>query len=131
MRRLFALALLLLASLAFAQNRDPFQLQAPAVDDVLRTLSQARNFSQVAISPDASKVAWVQSLRREGERGNAIFVADLRSPGKPRRITAATGDTGAYESQIAWSPDSRQIAFLSDAAKSGQQQLYVGDVDKC
>ena len=40
---------------------------------------------------------------------------------KPRRITAG----GQSENAVAWSPDSKQIAFLSDAAKPGQQQLYI------
>src|SRR6202043_2404631 len=29
---------------------------------------------------------------------------------------------------VAWSPDSKQLAFLSDAAKSGQLDLYVANV---
>ena len=36
-----------------------------------------------------------------------------------RKITASAGSPHA-ESDIAWSPDSRRIAFLSDAAKPGQ-----------
>jgi len=76
----------------------------------------ATSFDQAAISPDGKQVAWVQSI----PEGSAVFVADLVTR-KPRRITAGSN----AESAVAWSPDSRQIAFFSDAGSPGQQQLYV------
>src|SRR5271169_2907782 len=78
----------------------------------------ARNFDQVAISPDGNRVAWVQSSENaSGELtgGSAIYVQDLRSPNsKPRRISAANDTHAASEGTIAWSPDSQHLAFLSD-----------------
>jgi dipeptidyl aminopeptidase/acylaminoacyl peptidase len=71
-------------------------------------------------------VAWVQNQSNDG-RGGGIYVVDLNAPGKPKHITAAVDGT-AWESDLAWSPDSRQLAFLSDTVSSGQQQLYVADV---
>ena len=38
---------------------------------------------------------------------------------------AASLRAAASESAVAWSPDSKQIAFLSDSGKPGQQQLYI------
>ncbi|HXM91295.1 MAG TPA: prolyl oligopeptidase family serine peptidase, partial [Candidatus Dormibacteraeota bacterium] len=32
------------------------------------------------------------------------------------------------EGNVAWSPDSKRVAFLSDAVKAGQRQLYVAQV---
>src|SRR5229473_2892547 len=43
----------------------------------------------------------------------------------PRRISAGVADSLHAEGSVAWSPDSQEIAFLSDAAKKGQLQLYV------
>ncbi len=89
---------------------------APPQDDVVRTLFSAVTFDQTAISPDAKQVAWVEN----GKDGSAVFVSGINAP-TPRRITAG----GHAESAIAWSPDSRQIAFLSDGSTPGQQQLYA------
>src|SRR5258707_15271343 len=35
--------------------------------------------------------------------------------------------SGSSENAVAWSPDGKQIAFLSDGASAGQQQLYVAN----
>src|ERR1700693_3969454 len=93
----------------------------------------ARNFDQVAISPDGNRVAWVQaSANASGELtgGSAIYVQDLRSPNsKPRRVSAGTDIQVASEDTIAWSPDSKHLAFLSDAEGDGQSNFYVVNVD--
>src|SRR5262249_7859210 len=45
--------------------------------------------------------------------------------GAPRRVSAAGRAGPRDEAAVAWSGDSRQIAFLSDAVQAGQRQLYV------
>jgi dipeptidyl aminopeptidase/acylaminoacyl peptidase len=102
----------------------------PVVDAAAESTGpEARNFDQVAISPDGSRVAWVQSsVNGSGEPtgGSAIYVQELRSRNaKPRRISAAADDQAASEGTIAWSPDSRHLVFLSDAAGDGQSNFYV------
>lgn len=98
-----------------------------ALAGVIRTLFAAKTFDETAISPDGKQVAWVERLVDNNGVPNgtsAIYVADLSSGAAPRRITAtATGF--AAEEKVAWSPDSKQLAFLSDAGNSDQQQLYV------
>jgi dipeptidyl aminopeptidase/acylaminoacyl peptidase len=93
----------------------------------------ARTFDQVAISPDGSRVGWVQSsanVSGEPTGGSVIYVRDLRSPtSKPKRISAATDTQLATEESLAWSPDSKHLAFLSDADGDGQSNLYVVNVD--
>jgi dipeptidyl aminopeptidase/acylaminoacyl peptidase len=93
----------------------------------------ARSFDQVAISPDGNHVAWVQSaVNASGEAtgGSAIFVQDLRSPGsKPRRISAGNDVHAASEDTLAWSPDSKHLAFLSDVEADGQSNFYLANVD--
>ena len=102
-----------------------------AMNDVIRTLFAAKEFEQTAISPDGKQVTWVEKLVDKNGVPNgtfAIYVASVAGGGSPRRITAATGGASFEEKSIAWSPDSKQLAFLSDAASSGQQQLYVTEI---
>ena len=106
-----------------APKIDPDSPEAKAV----AAMFGVHEFSQVAISPDGKQVAWVESLTEKNgapSPNSAIYVADLKDPKAARRITAAAG-TDHAESDVAWSPDSQRLAFLSDAAKAGQSQLYV------
>jgi dipeptidyl aminopeptidase/acylaminoacyl peptidase len=114
---------------------------APRAQAVVDALFAGKTFEQAAISPDGNGVAWVENLPgRAGAAADdrAIFVARLAAsaaPGAPpapaenlpapRRLTAAPGRWVHEEQAVAWSPDSRRIAFLSDADKPGQLQLYV------
>ncbi|MGB8662382.1 MAG: S9 family peptidase [Candidatus Acidiferrum sp.] len=110
--------------LAAAANPRP---SGPA-QDVVNLLSATHRFEQAAISPDGKKVAWVEDVitKRGVSTGEtAIFVEDLATKNPPKRISASPNDALHAEGSVAWSPDSKKLAFLSDAAKSGQLQLYV------
>ncbi len=99
-----------------------FAAHKPSIDDALDSLYAVRNFKQVAISPDGKEVAWVESLTGGS---SAIYVATRGSTEQPHRISAGDGSTEYAEHDIAWSPDSRKLAFLSDKEGSEQLQLYV------
>jgi dipeptidyl aminopeptidase/acylaminoacyl peptidase len=98
------------------------------LDAVIDSLYAAHRFAQTAISPDGKKIAWVENLvGKDGAPGGntAIYVAERDRSTPPQRITAATGSISRAEGSVAWSPDSKNIAFLSDAVKPGQLQIYV------
>ncbi|HWY43790.1 MAG TPA: S9 family peptidase [Candidatus Sulfotelmatobacter sp.] len=97
------------------------------VETAIATLTASRTFEQVAISPDAKSVAWVEAIPgKDGtETGkSAIHVSPTDGKTPPRHVSASAA-VARTESGIGWSPDSKQLAFLSDAAKPGQSQLYV------
>jgi dipeptidyl aminopeptidase/acylaminoacyl peptidase len=100
----------------------------PAAQDTKQSLFKAQHFDQAAISPDGKRVAWVE-LRGDEDGAPTgkqdIFVQDIPSATVPMRVTAGAPTAHFNEGNIAWSPDSKQIAFISDAVKSGQPQLYV------
>jgi len=103
------------------------QAAAP-LDNVLRTLFAAHTFQQAAVSPDGNSVAWVEDIHSKNgviSGSTVIYVKNLKANAPPRRISAGVADSLHAEGSVAWSPDSQEIAFLSDAAKKGQLQLYV------
>ena len=102
---------------------------APArssLDSVLDALEGVRTFRGAAISPDGARVAWVERVRsRDGSDSlSVIDVAEVAQP-SPHRISAGADARAHREHGVAWSPDGRQLAFLSDAAKERQAQIYV------
>ena len=100
----------------------------PAKDSAVETMFGLRDFQQAEISPDGKRVAWVESLPGAGgapSPNSAIYVADISAPATKKRITAGDGKAAHEEHDIAWSGDSKQLAFLSDAPKTGQLQLFV------
>jgi dipeptidyl aminopeptidase/acylaminoacyl peptidase len=100
----------------------------PAATETKQSLFKAQHFDQAAISPDGKRVAWVE-VRADAEGAPTgkqdIFVQDVSAAGKPTRLTAGAPTAHFNEGNVAWSPDSKKIAFISDALKSGQPQLYL------
>jgi dipeptidyl aminopeptidase/acylaminoacyl peptidase len=101
--------------------------QRSSLDVVIDSLYGMCQYQEVAISPDGLRVAWVETRHKAlglQSPASAIFVASLASPAvSPLRITPRTSG-GAYL-DIAWSPDSSRLAFLSNAQIPGQFQLYI------
>jgi dipeptidyl aminopeptidase/acylaminoacyl peptidase len=87
------------------------------VDPALAEIAATHRFLQTVISPDGAHVVYVEALAGPGE--SAIYLA-------PRtRISAGDGKAACDEGSLDWSPDSQQLAFLSDREKKEQLQLYV------
>lgn len=112
----FASLALVPAALAQPASSAHAQASSSSMDGVIAALGASKTFDQAAISPDGKQVAWVEITKQ----GSAIFVS-ASTGGTPRRVTAG----GQSESAVAWSPDSKQMVFLSDAATPGQAQLYA------
>ena len=100
--------------------------QTPPVQTVFDSLQQVRHFHDAAISPDGRRAVWSVKMREgEGpERLGTIFVADLPS-GTPRPLTAAVDGKPHRELDAVFSPDGKTIAFLSDADKDRQVQIWI------
>jgi dipeptidyl aminopeptidase/acylaminoacyl peptidase len=104
---------------------------AEPIHEVEKTLFATRRFEQAVISPDGKRVAWVETLigKDGAPSGNtAIYVAGVEAKAPARRLKAGVGAGEHEEGSVAWSPDSKRVAFLSDAVKAGQRQLYVAQV---
>jgi Tol biopolymer transport system component len=100
------------------------QTNSSKIDEILSQLEKAQTFSGVSISPDGHWVTWTQAAA-SGSRDTEIFLLDRASGATDaRRITAGDGHDAFEEKEVTWSPDSTEIAFLSNAG-SGQQQVMV------
>ncbi len=104
----------------------------PALDDAMHAMFGVRAFHLAAISPDGKHVAWVESLPgpdNTPSSNSAIYIAATDSAAVAKRITAGDGKTPREEHDLAWSADSKRIAFLSDAGSPGQLQLFIVDAN--
>ncbi|HJQ70683.1 MAG TPA: S41 family peptidase [Blastocatellia bacterium] len=68
---------------------------------------------ELALSPDGKKIAFV--VRGE------VFAASAKDGGDAARVTTSA----ANESQVAWSPDSRRLAYVSD--RKGASHIFMYD----
>jgi dipeptidyl aminopeptidase/acylaminoacyl peptidase len=118
------------ARLKAVEHAKPVDAAGP-IREVEKMLFATRRFEQAVISPDGTRVAWVETLigRDGAPSGNtAIYISGIEAKTPPKRLRAGIGTGDHEEGNVAWSPDSKRVAFLSDAVKAEQRQLYVANV---
>ena len=98
----------------------------PSLDLALDSLSELHEFREVALSPDHSKVAWIETspVKGEGSPANlSVYIKELSDAGAGiKRV----GDAAIRVQGLTWSQDGK-LAFLSDADSHGQMELYVAE----
>jgi dipeptidyl aminopeptidase/acylaminoacyl peptidase len=88
------------------------------LDNILASQGRARTIAQVAVSPDGKRIAWLEA--------GQIHLAPFDNLAKAEPVTAAAPGSSCNASDLAWSPDSSSIAFLSDCLGSNDQNGQTG-----
>ncbi|KRF00586.1 peptidase S9 [Frateuria sp. Soil773] len=100
----------------------------PRIGQLLAELGKVRPISAVQLSPDGRKLAWV--VQTQGKPAIEIAAADGSGA---RRLNPAGKPGTCSEGDLAWAPDSRHLAFLSDCGSSQagvegrQKDVYMAD----
>lgn len=94
-----------------AATKVPIRLRGAPAAAGERRLTET-SFRNLALSPDGKKVAVIA----HGE----VFAAPAKDGGPAQRIT----DTATAEGDLAWSPDSRRLAYVADRGLSSQIMEY-------
>ena len=105
----------LLLSASLAAQKQPFDVQ---------TLLKVARIQEPALSPDGKTVAFtVQTVDlARNTKPKQIYTVPLNG-GRPTQITMQGTDNERPE----WSPDSKQIAFISD--RGGSSQVWIMNAD--
>jgi dipeptidyl aminopeptidase/acylaminoacyl peptidase len=111
---------LFVAALAPAAMAGPANID-PRIEQLLTDLGKVRQIDAVQLSPDGSQLAWV--VRTEGKDSVEVAKAD----GSEAHRISPNKAGSCSESDIAWAPDSRHLAFLSNCASGKQKELVVAD----
>ena len=119
---LTGLALVATAWSAWSQSaQNDVKSQVMALE---KAAQKSHGFGSAAISPDGNLVAY----SGWSETGSRVLVAPIGDPAKTLAVTARTDDKERCgEGRVAWAPDSKHVAFLSDCASDGhaQQDVFV------
>ena len=104
----------------------PMTLAAQNMQQLTEKLGKTVLYGDLALSPDATHIAWVQSTAATTSRQTHIREISGNAPAKLVDIPI-TGDRTDFDP--AWSPDAKMLTFFSSAGEKAQRQLWTVKAD--
>jgi dipeptidyl aminopeptidase/acylaminoacyl peptidase len=100
----------------------PMTLTAQDMQQLTEQLGKTVLYGDIALSPDGTHLAWVQSTAATTSKQTCLREVFGNSPAKLVNIPI-TGERTDFD--LAWSPDSKMLAFFSSARERDQRQLWT------
>ena len=104
----------------------PMTLTAQTMQHLTEQLGKTVLYGDIALSPDGTHVAWVQSTAATTSKQTYVRETSENGPATIAKIPI-TGER--TDSDPAWSPDSKTLAVFSSAGESEQRQLWTVKAD--
>jgi dipeptidyl aminopeptidase/acylaminoacyl peptidase len=104
----------------------PMTLIAQTMQQLTQRLGQTVLYGDVALSPDGTHVAWVQSTAASTSKQTSIGETSGNAPATLIEIPIS-GERTDFDP--AWSPDSKTLAVFSSADEGAQRQLWIVTTD--
>ena len=104
----------------------PVTLSAENMQQLTEQLGKTVLYGDLALSPDATYLAWVQSTAATTLKQTYIRETDGNALAKLVKLPI-TGERTDFDP--AWSPDSKTLAFFSSAGTKDQRQLWTVNAD--
>jgi dipeptidyl aminopeptidase/acylaminoacyl peptidase len=115
------LSALSLLTPAFSQPSSTEPKLDARIPAIIHSLEKVKSVRETEISPDGNLIAWTVS-------GEGIVVAPMSDPTQTRHITACAAGAKGHEEGLAWSPDSKTLAFFSDCTADHKTAIFTDDV---
>jgi dipeptidyl aminopeptidase/acylaminoacyl peptidase len=104
----------------------PMTLTAQSMQQLTEQLGKTVLYGDVALSPDGTRVAWVQSTAATTLKQTYIRETSGSAPAMMINIPI-TGERTDFDPT--WSPDSKMLAVFSSAGEKEQRQLWIVKAD--
>src|SRR4029077_1894163 len=99
----------------------PMTLTAQTMQQLTEQLGKTVLYGDVALSPDGTHVAWVQSTAASKSKQTYVRETSGNASAKLVKISIS-GERTDFDP--AWAPDSKKLAFFSSADEGKQRQLW-------
>ena len=104
----------------------PMTLTAQTMQQLIEQLGKTVLYGDVALSPDGTHVAWVQSTAASTSK--QTYIHETSGNASATLIeTPISGERTDFDP--AWAPDSRNLVFFSSADEEKQRQLWSVNAD--